>query len=78
MATTSKTVATQQRQKAVPGSKAGFAVPSPAKPQTPSPEIRSLDEDDPIDRASYDSFPASDPPAHSAERAEPGGKRGKS
>jgi hypothetical protein len=48
---------------------------TPVKPATPRPEVDSMDANDPVDQASYDSFPASDPPAHSSNRAMPGAKR---
>lgn len=35
------------------------------------PPVPSIDTQDRVDEASYDSFPASDPPAHNASRAEP-------
>lgn len=49
--------------------------PQLRKPATPEPEVDSVDQDDPVDQASYDSFPASDPPAHSTSGTPPGGRR---
>jgi hypothetical protein len=44
------------------------------------PPVPSIDTQDPVDEASYDSFPASDPPSHTGTRAKPGAedKRDKS
>lgn len=50
---------------------------TPIKPATPEPEIGSLDEHDPVDQASYDSFPASDPPAYASRGTRSGSKRSK-
>lgn len=36
------------------------------------PPVPSIDTQDPVDEASYDSFPASDPPSHTGTRAKPG------
>lgn len=39
------------------------------------PPVPSIDTQDPVDVASYDSFPASDPPAHTGSHAGTGDKR---
>lgn len=50
--------------------------PEPRKPPTPKPTVANIDTDDPVDQASADSFPASDPPSFSGSRAAPAdGKR---
>ena len=36
------------------------------------PPAPSIDTQDPVDEASYDSFPASDPPSRTGTRAQPG------
>ncbi|MDB5970856.1 MAG: hypothetical protein JWQ90_3306 [Hydrocarboniphaga sp.] len=38
------------------------------------PPVPSIDTQDRVDEASYDSFPASDPPAHNASREKPTAK----
>lgn len=63
----------QQRDASLQDGDDDVSATRPRKPGTPEPAL--AEADDPVDQASIDSFPASDPPAHSSRRAIPGGKR---
>lgn len=64
-------------QRATPSQPAGKPTDTMREKQRIEPQKpQGIAADDEVDQASYDSFPASDPPAHSARHAVPGGKPG--